>query len=155
MQNSKLFFIHKIKKNHPEKLHEFQEDLADWMDLVEDDGNLAGGFDEKFCDSFTKKWGNDFGLCGYGVHVEVAKQYPELKKQAKNNIKDAIEWADADDWRESFWSEIYPEDICHVKDGVNYWVKIYDQLREWEKFFGIKFDLYELDRKSTRLNSSH
>ena len=65
--------------------------MADWMDLVEDDGNLAGEFDVEFCDDLTRKWGDDFGFCGYGVHVEVAKQYPELKKQAKDNIKNVIE----------------------------------------------------------------
>lgn len=132
-----------IKKNRPEKLHDFAEDLLDWMDLVNDDGNLYGQFDEQLCDNLTRRWGNDFGLCGYGVHVEIAKQHPELKKQAKSVIKNAIE-TDANSWDRR--NVIHFKDDFNVKDGVRHLLQAYDQLKEWENYFGIKFNLHGFNK---------
>lgn len=135
-----------IKKNHPEKLHKFQEDLAwEMMDFDEDDGSLARLFDERFaCSSLTRRWGEEhFGLCGYGIHVEVAKQHPELKEQAKKILEYEME-GDAGDWDRR--NVIHFKDDFNVKDGVSHLVQAYDQLKEWENYFGTKFNLHGLNK---------
>ena len=132
-----------VINNEPEKLDDFNEDIKDTIDIVIDD--------EEFRDELLSTWRylkeDNFGLHGYGIHVEVAKQHPKLKEQARDIIKYEIETPDSNDWlqRGDFCAEDIFE-IHNIKEEVDYIVKYYNQLQEWEKFFGIEFDLYDFSQ---------
>lgn len=129
----------KIIEHNPEKLEKFNEDVEDTMDFVTDD--------EEFRDEMLSSWSNItedyFGFEGYGIHVEVAKQYPELKEQAEDIIG-----SEFDTRERGYWHQLgvfYSEDACDLKDAVEWIVKIYNQLQKWEKYFNTKFELDEFN----------
>ena len=123
--------------NNPEELDEFNKDVEDTMDCASDD--------EEFLDNMLWEYATEdrFGLQGYGIHVEVAKQHPELKEQARDIIKSEIETPDRSDWLQR--CDFYFEDICDLKEEVDWFVKKYNQLQEWEKYFNIEFNLNEFN----------
>ncbi len=123
----------------PEELDKFNEDVENTMDFVFDDEEFRNELLLTWC-HITEDY---FGFQGYGIHVEVAKQYPELREQAKDIIESEIETPDRGDWLQR--GAFCPEDICDLKEEVDWIVKVYNQLQEWEKYLDIEFNLFEFD----------
>lgn len=123
-----------IINKHPKKLDEFDQAVADIMDCVTDN--------KEFRDEIISEWADieldgDFGLCGYGVYVEVAKKYPEFKDLAKKDIINKIESRSSDEWFQIDWGE----DVYNVKDEVDYFGEVYNQLIRWQRHFNTAFNL--------------
>ncbi len=131
-----------VISSEPERLDEFNEEVNDIMEFVDDN--------EEFRDDLLLSWGevigDRFGLCEYGIHVEVAKQHPELKKQAKDIIKYEIAMPNSDDWlQRDVFRRDWGDDVYNIENETDQFVEIYSQLREWEEYFGTKFCLSDFN----------